>query len=240
MSQDLELKVDKRQPRTAVEGVRGIVYGSEHPSQPITATPLELERLYQVAGHNRLFDLMIEGEKPVKVLFQEVQRHPVSHQIIHFDLNAISLKEKLQTGVPVHIVGESPIVIAKEGILTTVTDTIEVEAEPLALPENFEIDISNLTEVEDHITVGELKAPAGVEILTDPELIVVKIDAVIEQVTEEELAEEAALAEAQAEAEGEEGEAGSAEASEEGSEEAAGDEAGAADEASEAPKDKEE
>lgn len=178
---DLSLKVSSRAPKTAVSGVKGVVYGKEHENKSIVADQLSLERLYHIAGYNRVFDLYIDDKTPVKVLFQEVQYHPVTNHVSHFDLNAVSLKDKISAEVPIHLTGDAPAVVTHAGILTTNADTVEVEAEPLSLPEQFEIDISNLKEVGDHITVADLKAPAGVEILTEPEILLVKIDPIVEE-----------------------------------------------------------
>lgn len=218
--QELTLKVSKRKPQRRVDGVRGIVYGKKQPSEPILADELTLERLYQVAGNNRLFDLFIgENKDPLKVLFQDVQLHPVSHHIIHFDLNAVSLKEKIRAEVPVHFLGDAPAVVTHSGIMTTITDMIEVEAEPLKLPERYEVDISGLAEINDHITVADLRKVEDVEILTEPEIIIVKIDPIVE---EEESEEEEAIEEAKEAAEGEvvEGEAVEGEPTPEGETEA--------------------
>ncbi len=205
MSNDqLVLHATQRQPHQKVAGVKGVVYGKEQPSVPLEADYLTLDRLYQTAGHNRLVDLEIGDDKPVKVLFKEVVTDPRTNKINHFDLHAISMKEKIQADVPVIIEGESALVISGEGILSTVTDTVSVESEPLSLPEKFTIDISGLTEINDNILVGDLTAPAGVEILSDPELVLVKIDAPAEEEVEEEPEEAEAGEEGETGKEGEE------------------------------------
>jgi large subunit ribosomal protein L25 len=181
----LKLQVVKRAPKKPADGIKGVVYGRDKPTEPIASDPLTIERLYNVAGHNRVIDLVIEDERPLKVMFQEVQHSPVTGKIIHFDLHAVSLKEKLQTEVPIHLTGEAPAVFTHEGILTTTTDIVQVEAEPLSIPEKFEVDISHLEKVGDHITIGDLKVPQGVELLSDPALVIVKIEPIVEAVEEE-------------------------------------------------------
>src|SRR5687768_15287497 len=99
---DLVLNVKKRVPKQKTAGISGVVYGKEQPSVPIEAESLAIEKLYKAAGHNRVVDLEIEGEKPVKVLFQDVQHDPFGRNIIHFDLHAVSLKEKIKADVPIH------------------------------------------------------------------------------------------------------------------------------------------
>lgn len=183
---NLSLSAKNRVPKQKTQGVAGIVYGKDQASLPIEVDSLSIERLYVTAGHNRVVDLEIEGrEKPIKVLFQEVQYDPFGRKIIHFDLHAVSLKEKIKADVPIHFTGESSAVIQHEGTLTTILDTLEVEAEPLSLPEKFTVDISDLKGVNDHISVSDVKVPQGAEILTDPELVIVKIDPITEEAEEE-------------------------------------------------------
>ena len=52
---------------------------------------------------------------------------------------------------------------------------VEVEALPESLPENIEVNIEHLALVDDQVTVGDIKAPQGVTILTDSGQVVVKI-----------------------------------------------------------------
>jgi len=86
------------------------------------------------------------------------------------------LTEKITASIPVELVGESPAVQQKLGILIQPLTEVEVEALPTELPEQFTVDISSLKEVDQAITVGDLKPPAGVKILTSEKEILVKIN----------------------------------------------------------------
>ena len=77
--------------------------------------------------------------------------------------------------VPIELVGESQAV--KDGnILVTVTDEIEVEGLPADLPEKIEIDLSVLENLESTITVADLKIGDKLEILTDLEQLIAKVE----------------------------------------------------------------
>ena len=84
-----------------------------------------------------------------------------------------------------------------------ITKEVEVEALPTELPEKIEINVESLANIDDLITVADLVKPTGVEILTDPNLTVVKIAELVSKEAQEDAAQEAAQAEA-ASAEGEE------------------------------------
>jgi large subunit ribosomal protein L25 len=83
-------------------------------------------------------------------------------------------------------------------------DAIEVEALPRDLPHAIEVDVTGLAEVDEQITVADLRLPHAVTVHTDPETLVVKIVAsrLEQEVAAEEAETAAAAAEAAAEAEG--------------------------------------
>lgn len=185
--QELVLTVKTRKPGESTTGIKGVVYGKEYEPTPIVADLVKLTKSYEEAGSNRLVSLKIDDKEPVRVLFQDIQKDPVTMNINHFDFRAVSMRDKLKADIPVHITGETQLVIAGEATLVTVSDTVEVESIPTSLPEKFEIDISSLENIGDQITVADLKAPSGVEIITEQEQVLVKLDAIAE---EEEIEEE--------------------------------------------------
>ena len=87
-------------------------------------------------------------------------------------------------------------------------NSLRVSCLPADIPEHVEVDVSGLEAVDDGIRVGQLYVPAEVEILNDPEELVVKI-ALIREIEEEEPVEVEGEA-----VEGEAGEAAEGEAAE--------------------------
>jgi large subunit ribosomal protein L25 len=204
-----ELRKQNRGLRTA-GGVPGIVYG--HRVAPISVTPprREFERAFHRVGRTQLLDLKIDGEgSSRKVLVREVQYDPRGGGVLHVDFYQVNLREKITADVPVVLVGESPAVQRRDGELQQNVNSLRVSCLPADIPEHVEVDVSGLEAVDDAIRVGQLNVPAEVEILNDPEELVVKI-AVIREVEEEEPVavegEEGEGAEGEA-AEGAEGEA---------------------------------
>ena len=212
--------VGRRSHRLLGEGrVPAVVYGHHTDSTPISLDAREFDHVFRQAGRTHLVDLVVEGQGPrggTKVLIKAVQLHPRHIGAIHVDLQAVSMREKLQVEVPVISIGESPAVKSGEGELMVVTHAIKVECLPGDIPEAFEVDISGLSGVGDQVRVGELPMRDGVTILADPEEVLVKI-----QPMRELAAELAAEEEAEAAAEVEAAiEAGEVETAEESAEEA--------------------
>jgi len=77
---------------------------------------------------------------------------------------------------------------------------LEVECLPTQIPEQFEVDLTPLAEIDDGLRVSELAVPKGITILADPDELVVKIVHKRELKIEEEVpaAEAAELAEGEA------------------------------------------
>jgi large subunit ribosomal protein L25 len=179
------------------------VNGKDFKSITIQMDAKEANLMFEEHGESGLIDLQIEKET-FPVLFKNPQFHPVTGEMIHVDLYKVNLKEKTTVEVPIEIVGESAS--AKMGnVLINVIDSVEVEALPTDLPENFVVDISKLATLEDMITVADLEYDKEImTIVTDPEQVIVKT----EEPKEEEIVMEETLPEVEGEAEKAEEEGG--------------------------------
>ncbi len=213
--------------------VPGVIYGQGKDAKVVAADASELNDTFMQAGTNRLIEVSLDGsKKPLNTLFVDIQHHPVSGDILHFDLYTVKMDEAIETEVPIHFEGTSPATYNLGGILVTNMEEIEVKALPDKLPKSFEIDLEGLEDINDAIHVSDLEVPEGVEILDDPEELIVKIDPPRSEEELEELdeaidedAEKAVASEHGAEEEGEEGDSEGDEASEDGDSEDGGEEA---------------
>ena len=108
--------------------------------------------------------------------------------------------------MPIVQIGEQPeSVHLGETIVLQTLNEVEVEALPADLPENIEVDITSLKNVDDAITVGQLSVDKEkITIHADPEEIVVKLAPAVSAETQA-LLEEQAAEQAAAAAETEEG-----------------------------------
>ncbi|MEX0934612.1 MAG: 50S ribosomal protein L25 [Candidatus Saccharimonadales bacterium] len=171
--------------------VPGVVYGQGKDAKPVLADGPSLRDVYMQAGTNRLIEVSLEGsKKPLSTLFVDVQHHPVTGDIIHFDLYTVKMDEAIETEIPIHFEGTSPATYNLGGILVTNLETIEVRALPDKLPKSFEVSLEGLEEINDSIHVSDLKVPEGVELLDELEELIVKIDPPRSEEELEELDEE--------------------------------------------------
>lgn len=165
------------------------LYGNGIENISLEINEKDLNKIFDEAGVSSLVNVVIDGQKPIKVLFKEPQIHALNGKLLHIDMYQVNMKEKIRTEIPIEFVGESIAVTENEGKLVTSLDEIEVECLPDDLVQHIEVDISKLTEFDAAIHVSELTIPAGIEVLTDPELVVCVVQAPL---SEEELAAELA------------------------------------------------
>jgi large subunit ribosomal protein L25 len=153
------------------------VFGKHVDSTSLQVDAKLFDKLYAQSGGSTLVYLKTDGLPDRPVLIREVSKHPVSGQIMHIDFNQVSLKEKVTAPVSILLIDEAPAEKEKLGILVQQLDEVEVEALPTDMPEHLEISVANLAAVDDSVTVGDIKLDGKIEIKTDPETIVAKIEA---------------------------------------------------------------
>jgi large subunit ribosomal protein L25 len=212
--------------------VPGVLYGgSNGESVSFKVNSRELRQL--LVGGQALFDLKIGDSKARPVIVKDQQRHPVRENVLHIDLLEVRLDEKIQAPVSVELTGAEEAPGIKEGgVLEHVTRELNIEALPTDIPDNITVDVSGM-EIAATMALSEIRAPAGVTFLDDPEETVIATVVVPTEVEEpEEVEEETELVgeegeeiEAEAGAEGDTGEEAEQKAeAAEGGEESGGDE----------------
>ncbi|MFH0779159.1 MAG: 50S ribosomal protein L25 [Candidatus Eisenbacteria bacterium] len=173
--------------------VPGIVYGEGEVSIPFEAKYDDFQTLIHTAsGENVIVDLKFEGDTADrKAIIREIQRNPLDGRVLHFDLQHISLTEKVTVKVPIVVAGTPTGVKDFGGILEYTLREIEIECLPTEIPAGIEIDVTHL-KIGDSVRVGELTVEKG-EILTEKDrAIVTVVPPVAEEVAKEvEVPEEA-------------------------------------------------
>ena len=193
------------------------VYGRGLESVAVQLSYRGAESILSEHGLNSLIELEIEGESSERpVVIRSVQRHPVTRELQHFDFYQVDLTREMQADVPITVTGEAPAVHTYQGVVITGSDRVSVQALPADIPSHFEISIDGLEEIDQQLTVADLELPAGVTVLTEPDIMLVRVQPprkIEDAVEEAELleGEEGELAE------GEEGEGPAAEDSSEDS-----------------------
>lgn len=164
-----------------------ILYGPDIVNVPLT---LEKKDIFMIlkseSGENTVFKVSFDSETR-NAMIKEIQKDPVTDEILHADIIQIVMDKAIRVAVPIVPVGEAVGVKAEGGFVDFVTREIEIECFPKDIPDNIEIDISSL-HINQSIKVEDVFPPEGVEIVSDPNTVIVhiKVPVVEEEVVEEE------------------------------------------------------
>jgi len=167
--------------------IPAIIYGRHNPPQNLEIDSKQFDELVHKA-HTEiiLVDLTVEGDaKPARLaLVQDVQHHPLSGHILHVDLHEVKADEKVSIEVPVEAVGVPDGVKNGGGTLEHVRFRVRVRCLPKDLPEQINVDVTHL-KVGETLHIGEIPAPAGVEILGDKKIPVLAVAAPVAEAAAE-------------------------------------------------------
>jgi large subunit ribosomal protein L25 len=192
--------VGKKVKRLRNEGkLPAVIYGKHIAPLPITMDLRETTKLLRDVGSSSLLTIDVDGEE-FNALVRDRQHNIFSGEYLHIDFLAISLTEKVRTQVGIVLEGFSSAVKDFGAILITGLEQLEIECLPSDLPERISVDISSITGIGDGIYVRDLVIPTGVEVLEEPDdMIVVATAPTMEE--EEEVEEELVGEEVEAEPE---------------------------------------
>ena len=153
------------------------VYGRAIPSQALEIDAREFSRNIKATGLRSMFELNIAGEPaPRYVIIRGMTRKGGTGEPIHLDFFQVDPNRPIIANVPIHLVGESPAVRDLAGTLLHSLDVVSVRCLPLAIPTNLEVDIAPLKGFDVTLTVVDIVAPEGVEILTDPGIVIATVN----------------------------------------------------------------
>jgi large subunit ribosomal protein L25 len=192
-----------------------------HDTEPLAlqCDTTQLEHVLTHSGKTRLIGLKLDRAKKLRsVVVREVQKHPLSGEIIHVDFYQVSMTEKIKVDVPITLIGEAPALRLKGTMLVHELNRLNVECLPDRIPANVQVDISSLAEEDQSIHVKDISLGEGITVLDDPEHVIVRVALL----TIEKVAEVEKVAEAEAEAVTEAGAEAGAEAAPTPGEEAKG------------------
>lgn len=171
------------------EGViPAILYGPRIKPLPLKVDLKDFKKVYKTAGESSLISLKI-GEKESKVLIHDVQRHPLTDEFLHVDFYEPLLKEKVTATISLVFVEKAPAVEELGGTLIKNISEVEVKGLPQELPKEIQVNIGSLKTFDDDILIKDLKIEKDIEILKEPDEVVVSVVPPREEEVEEKIEE---------------------------------------------------
>ena len=190
----------KKVRKLRAEGlIPAVVFGPDTPSKIIQAPERALDKTLRQAG-SMLINLYVDQEaQPRAVLARGIQRNPITGRILHVDFYQVRMTEKVKTSIPIHFVGQPPLVESGDALLNPQISLLEVECLPNDLQDHITVDVSGLIDMRDSILVGDLILPPGITALGKQDDVVVGLQhlraieevEVVAEVPTEAVAEEA-------------------------------------------------
>jgi large subunit ribosomal protein L25 len=150
--------------------VPGVLYGGGEGALAIDVDARELRHALAAAG--AVLDVVVDGAASTPAVLKEAQRDPVRGETLHVDLLRVRLDRVIHALVTLELTGSDDAPgVRQGGVLEHVTRELSIEALPTAIPESIQHDVSSM-EVGDTLTLADVSAPAGVELLDDSETVV--------------------------------------------------------------------
>ena len=166
------------------------LFGRDIESVALQCDTAQLQRVLAQAGKTRLISLRLDkARKPRNVLVREIQRNPLTGNLLHVDFYQVGMAAEIKVEVPIVLVGEAPALKSKGNILMQELSSLSIECLPDEIPASVEVDLSALTEAGQAIHVKDIMLGERITVFSDPEHIVLKISALpiekVEEVVEE-------------------------------------------------------
>ena len=156
--------------------VPGIVYGKGTEPTKIAFENKVLQKLMHTgAFYSTILDLDIEG-KNEKVLPKQLQYHPVTDKLIHFDFLRVQNDTKVTVEVPVEFLNQDTCPgLKKGGVLNLVRREVELSCNANNIPDKLQFDLIN-SEIGDSIKISNIELPEGVNpTITDRDFVVATV-----------------------------------------------------------------
>ena len=162
------------------------LYGPGMEPRALQCQASKLIRVLAKAGGATPIHITISGESGNHLAFaREIQWDPRRDDLLHVDLLAADVSRPVTAHVPIILTGESAGARNVNGTVMHQLRTVDIQALPLEMPGQIELDISIMEEPDSVVRVSDLPIPENATLLTDLEELVVRIELprVAEEVT---------------------------------------------------------
>lgn len=179
----LKVKLRDRTGKEYVKKLRkdgvlpAVLYGPHlKKSLPLEVDMKELRSFLSQSDKAKIITLEITDQKTDKqhnVIIKDSQWDLIKGDLQHLDFYAVTRGETVTTTVPISFVGKSQGEKIG-GIVEHLVRELEIECLPKDLPSIIEVDITPLG-LGDSLSVGDVKVPSGIKVLTHPQEVVVSV-----------------------------------------------------------------
>jgi len=153
--------------------VPGIIYGKGSNPVKIAFENNILNKLMNSGFfYSKIIDIEIEG-KVEKILPKQLQYHPVTDKLIHFDFLRVKEDTKVTVEIPIEFLNQDVCPgLKKGGVLNLVRRLIELSCYANKIPEKLNFDLKD-SEIGDAVKISNIELPEGVNpTITDRDFVI--------------------------------------------------------------------
>lgn len=150
----------------------GVVFGKNVNNEIIHISTIQFEKWLR-RGASGFIELKMEGDSSLTVLLEDLQRDPVTGDLLHVDFQLVQMGEIIRTKIPVKITG-TPVGTKSGGVVQIQDPYVEVEALPKDLPSSVELDISAM-EIGETRLVKDLDLPSELTVISGANELLVSV-----------------------------------------------------------------
>ncbi|UVI30665.1 50S ribosomal protein L25 [Paenibacillus spongiae] len=141
----------------------GVVFGRNTENEMVHISAIEFHKWLK-QGKSSMIDLQFDGGDTLTVLLEDLQRHPVTRDVLHVDFQRVQSNEIVRTKLAVKFTG-TPTGTKQGGVVQIQCEFIEVEALPRDLPAVVEFDIGDMN-IGDSVYVKNLALSPEVSVIS--------------------------------------------------------------------------
>ena len=151
-------------------------YGADVASSAFQVEAQVLRQVLPRVGTNVPLSVETDQLKGDNICFvREVQRHPVTEEILHVDFLRVDVSQAIRAEVPIAVEGTAPAVRNLGGTLLRPLQTILIESLPMNVPSSLSIDVSDLDDFEKAVYVRDVSVDPNVTVVTDQEELLARV-----------------------------------------------------------------
>ena len=151
------------------------MYGPDIDSLSLQGDLKLLARLVLEVGTNIPVSVTVKGSDNVNMCFvREIQRHPVTENILHVDFLRVDTSKAVRAEVPIILEGLAPA-SQRGGTLMQPLQNLIIEALPMDIPVSLEISVAGLDDFEKSLYVSDLSIPENITLISSSDDLIARV-----------------------------------------------------------------
>jgi len=165
----------------AKELIPTVVYGKDVSPLHCAISKTQIDKLLRKVNRNALITLKLSNNESKIVIVRDHQKHPISHEYVHLDLQAVDMKHPIRVDVDLEFIG-TPIGKKTGGVFTSMCKQVKIECLPSKIPDVIQLNIDNL-DAGQSLHVSDIKT-GDFKIVTSPKIALCQISQIKDETTE--------------------------------------------------------